>query len=395
MPLGEAPILSIVIPTKNRNTYLAKLIRALLKFESYDFDIVVHDNSDSNRGFQESCGQIVDVRLKYFFDPKPMPISENCERAVSLATGTFICMIGDDDGVVETILELSRWMKSAGVDAAFCPVSTYLWPGVASVLDGAQSAGILRLPRYSGRVQMRDESKELYSTLRGGGFRIGELPRVYQGVVSKKALDKLKSLAGSYFPGPSPDMANAVALSAVITQFAKVDLPIIISGVCPSSGAAEGANHRHHGEISSRSILAPDAASSWPPEVPSYFSGPTLLAASLISALQATGRQALLSKVRLDRLYAACWVFTPKYRSRTAETRARNRRSATVFAFILSVCWVWCLRVSAALSNLTQKLDGTVRKHRRVVGVSDIGQVIAFITKRYKRDRCKSVFESS
>lgn len=381
--MSERPILSIVIPTRNRHSYLAALIRSLLNMASRDFEVIVHDNSDENGEYVRLCGSISDSRLRYYFEPTFMAITENCDRAVSLATGSFVCMIGDDDGVVESVIDLARWMESSGVDAAAPVVPTYLWPGVSSVLDGGQTQGILRLPRYSGRVEFIAESVALDAVFQSGGSRIGDLPSVYHGVVSKRALDALKLSAGTYFPGPSPDMANAVGLSAVIDRFARVDMPIVISGVCPDSGAAEGARHSHQGEIADKEFLAADTALLWPAQVPFYFSGPTLWATSLVRALVATGRKSLLPKIRYDRLYAACVVFAPLYRSRVDEIRARNPGLVLSPALGLSICWVWWQRAKALMGNLARKVDGTIRGNGSVVGLVDIGEVVRYLTDRF------------
>ena len=58
-----------------------------------------------------------------------------------------------------------------------------------------------------------DVKSELKKVIKDGFGTLGLLPKVYQGVVSRQLLDKLYDKCGTYFPGPSPDMANAVALS--------------------------------------------------------------------------------------------------------------------------------------------------------------------------------------
>lgn len=377
------PILSIVIPTKNRHRYLAQLIASLLRMESRDFEIVVHDNSEDNSEYRRLCGSLADERLRYFADPAPLAIAENCERAVSLATGTFVCMIGDDDGVLESAIDLARWMEVNGIDAAVGAKPTYLWPGVSSVLDGPQTQGILRLPRCTDTIEVRDEAAALRGVLRSGGIKMGELPSVYHGIVSRRALDALKQLSGTYFPGPSPDIANAVGVSAVIDRFASVGRPVVVSGNCTSSAAAEGARHAHEGEIADKRFLAPDTAARWPAQVPFYFSGPTLYAATVIHALSATGRAALLRDMRFERLYAACVVFNPAYRQRVAAARARVPGLVTSLGMVGGIGWIWWLRARALAGNLFHKFTAGLWSERRIAGLEDIGAVIGYLTRRF------------
>jgi len=393
--VSDTPILSIVIPTRNRHAYLAKLVRCLLTMESPDFELIVHDNSEESRPYAELCGEIRDSRLRYFFAPKSMSITENFERGISLARGSYVCMIGDDDGITECIIDVAHWMRAVGVDAAVAKVPTYLWPGVSSKLERAQTQGILLMPKYSGRVEIVSESAALDRVLKSGGMRISDLPSVYQGVISKRALDELKSRAGTYFPGPSPDMANAVGLSAVIERFARIDLPIVISGLCPSSGAAEGARHAHEGEIAEKRFLAPDTATTWPRQVPFYFSGPTLWASSLVRALTATGRVNMLARLRLDRLYAACAVFNPRYKSRVQEARAKDPARVSSPAFVLAVFWIWWQRLKALMQNLVQMGEAAIRDDRRAVGLPDIGAAVSYVSVRFGRNRFRRLLDDA
>ena len=45
------PLLSIVVPTKNRYIYLFELIKLLASFKRTDFEMVIQDNSTNNKQF--------------------------------------------------------------------------------------------------------------------------------------------------------------------------------------------------------------------------------------------------------------------------------------------------------------------------------------------------------
>jgi len=375
----EPPLISIVVPTRNRHFYLASLVGSVLRMQSGDIELLVHDNSPDPDALLRAGGGIDDDRLRYVHDPMPMSITENFARAVAMSRGDYVCMIGDDDGVTRSIVELAAWLRRERIEAAAVPVATYLWPGVSSALDGVQDQGVLRLPRYSGRTEVISAPVALRRVLSSGGIRIGDLPSVYQGVVSRQALERLRSLSGSYFPGPSPDMANAVGLSAVISRFARVSFPVVISGSCPVSGAAQGARREHHGEIAEQKFLSPETAERWPGQVPFFFSGPTLWAATLVHALSATGRPDLVNRLRFDRLYGACAVFNPGYIARVKEARVRNPGLVSAPRLAAAIAWVWSQRAMALVGNLASRLGLVSHGGGRTVGLSDIGQVILHI----------------
>lgn len=380
MKNDSAPLISIVVPTRNRHFYLAILARSLLAMPEPDFELVVHDNSDAPGGFEAATGKLADPRLRYVYDPTQMSITQNFEKALTHARGEYVCMIGDDDGVTEAIFGVARWLKAHGIEAATTPVATYLWPGVESALNGKQTTGILRMPWFTSRIRLVDAKAALEVVLASGAIRIGELPCVYQGIVSRQALERLNALSGTRFPGPSPDMANAVGLSAVIDRFARISFPVVISGSCNVSGAAEGARHQHHGEIADKAFLPPDTASRWPSTVPFYFSGPTLWAATLIHALIATGRGTAAQRLRYDRLYAACSVFTPKYRDRVALVRRHHPALVSSAAFSWSIAWIWHLRARALIGNIWSRLQARLFSPALGAAVPDIEAAIGQVS---------------
>ncbi len=381
--MNASPLLSVVVPTRNRYPYLAALLSALTKFKSMNFEVLVHDNSDGTGRFNEFCGSIQDRRIRYEFSPDRLSITENFERGIEHSHGRYVCMIGDDDGVTEGIVALADMLERASIDAAVFPVPTYLWPGVGSALDGRQMTGILRVPRYTGRVSVLSVGEALEATIRAGGTRIVNLPGIYQGVVSREALRRLKALAGTYFPGASPDMASAVGLSAVIDQVAKVDWPFVISGSSPGSGAAQGSERAHEGELADKSFLPPGTADRWPAEVPFYFSGPTLWAATLVEALRVTRRADRVADIRWDRLYAACRVFNPRFSKRVSDARARNPGLVTRRAYVGALVWVWSERARALAKNLATKGISMLGRQVRSSGLCDIDAVVTYLGARF------------
>jgi hypothetical protein len=178
-------------------------------------------------------------------------------------------------------------------------------------------------------------------------------------------------------------MANAIGVAAFLDRFVQVSVPIYVAGACPKSSSAEGARHGHVGEVADRKFLAADTVAKWPREVPFLFSRPTIWAASLISALEATGRRDLRAKLRLDRLYAACAVFHPDYRERVDVLRPKH--SVSGFGYFLATCWVWWQRVKARARNLAQKAEAKFRDDRRIVGLEDCDAVVAFLADKFKR----------
>ena len=104
--------------------------------------------------------------------------------------------------------------------------------------------------------------------------------------MSRNVLDKVYEVTGTYFPGPSPDMANSVALAQFVKKHVYCDLPVISSGTSPKSTAGLGAKHKHKGNLKEIDFLPSDIEDRWEENVPMVWTGPTIYAQSALEALR-------------------------------------------------------------------------------------------------------------
>src|SRR5437868_5243988 len=94
----ENPLFSVVIPTRNRLSYVIACVRTVLRLPDPDIEIVVHDNSDRDN-LREKLEELRDVRVSYHFVPGRISMTENYNGAVQRSRGRYVSLIGDDDGV--------------------------------------------------------------------------------------------------------------------------------------------------------------------------------------------------------------------------------------------------------------------------------------------------------
>ena len=100
-------LLSIAIPTRNRYQTMIPVLKSLISIPSDKFEIVVHDNSDDNSEISDFLKNINDSRIKYFVSKNKMSQSENFNQVVYNCIGDYICLIGDDDFVLPTIINFT------------------------------------------------------------------------------------------------------------------------------------------------------------------------------------------------------------------------------------------------------------------------------------------------
>ena len=270
----KPPLLSVVIPTKNRYEYLEILLKKLSTLESSEFEVIIQDNSDNNNDFLQYLELLDDKRVKYFYKSGWISVIDNCDLAVGNATGKYICMIGDDDGIlIEPALRLLDYLESSKIDAAIVNPLSYTWPDTNHIVWDSLS-GRAFFKKFSMTYKILDSKTELEKVIgKGGSFGLNKLPRIYHGFVRRNVLEMLKKDTGTYFPGPSPDMANAVGLSNYLSEYLYADFPIIISGQGKKSTGGQGSEKQHHGRIENQSHLPKDTASKWSDKIPYFGQG--------------------------------------------------------------------------------------------------------------------------
>lgn len=382
----KQPLLSIVVPTRNRQGCAISLARSLHRSSESDFELVIHDNSDDDY-LGRDITALEDPRFRYIHTSDSLNMHENFSRAIEASRGIYVCALGDDDGIlVDRALLTLRSIDDQNIDAVLAPVYPYMWPGIHHRLWGEMGGVLWPLKR---RFKVRrnlnplDQVKLMFDDAAVTG--LGLLPRVYHGLVTRAALERLRDRAGSYFPAGSPDLASAVGLAFTVGSMIYDPAPLIISGHSPKSGGGSGATGRHHGRLEDQKHLPVHTAEQWPPLIPPYWSGYTIYAQSALVAAEVTA-EAPLPCFAFHRLYAACLLYDGKaYRS---EVFAAMRRHPSwgptlVFRTMLSIAALIGLRAVA--------LWGNVRRYRlrrsTVTHFSDMEQLITFLSKPFTDER--------
>ena len=121
--------------------------------------------------------------------------------------------------------------------------------------------------------------------------------RVYNGIVKKSLLDRVFTICGTYFPGPSPDMANAVALALLEDFYVFVDYPIIIGGHSSHLGGDACRYKRGLGPLEEQPFISEKYINGWSKEIPKVWASRTVWPESAITALKAFNATEYLDKI--------------------------------------------------------------------------------------------------
>lgn len=294
--MGEF-LLSVVIPTRNRSFYAQHAARQVLAIGDSRIQVIVHDNSDEP-GLRDQLEDLISSgALTYAYHPGLLSFVDNFEAAVRLAAGDYVCVIGDDDGVAPTIIDIVDWAARHGVEAVVPSLDAiYYWPGSVDQGRAHLTASlVVSRPTWSARVE--DPRRAVARLARRGGLDYATLPlvKVYHGIVKRDLLAKVRQKAGKCFGGLSPDIYSAVALSLAAESVVVLGWPLTIPGICRSSGSGESAAGKHVGRLQDAPHFSGHKDYEWSPRVPRLYSVETIWADSMIAALHDMGEIALIN----------------------------------------------------------------------------------------------------
>ncbi len=295
-------LLSVVIPTYNRYEYLKGCLEATTSIKSDELEIVVHDNTEDNSEILAVLESLHDNRIKYYHVKQHISVVENSESGVGYASGDYVCMIGDDDTICESMVQAARFCKENNVDACMAHIPGFNWPDMT--FSGESEPNLFYTKKGDNSVREIEAYEVLKRIVKTAEGLSADVPRIYHGIVSKACLERVKSKCGSYFPGPSPDMANATAVSMESRRTIFISDYLMVSGYGFKSARGEGNRHAHYGKISEKPWLPQDTEKNWIGDIPKIFSGETIFAQSLLYALHRMDNDELAGQYNYGSLYA-------------------------------------------------------------------------------------------
>ena len=332
------PLLSVVVPTKDRYKYLKHLIKLIQSYNSDEWEIVVQDNTDDNTEILEFLKELNYPGCKYFHEKGQLPMTTNADKAILHSEGEYVCFLGDDDGVCPNALDYCRLMKEKGYEALRSNLADYFWPDAVSNFDGAR--GKVIIPQVSGVHNILKTEDVLMDVVNRGFVDRGNLPSVYHGIVSRTALDRVYDKCQTFFPGQSPDISNGIAMTLVMDKFLKVDDIVTISGASKFHGGATVGMHKQYPEIRDMVWFRPGAEEIWDNRLPKLAVGSIIWAESSLETLRNMGREDIVEKVDFETIYKEYVVYYYPKRE-LAFKLSSNRLFLTIYAYVFYGKRIW------------------------------------------------------
>ena len=302
------PLLSILIPTKNRSIYAQNAILNVLQIKDERLELVVQDNSDDKELFDWINDKIEDSRLIYNYSDDRLSFVSNFNKAIDLSNGVYVCIIGDDDGINPEILDATRLLEKNDIDClSINTITNYVWPnsGISQSFLTKKPDSNLYMSELKGYFKKANVSVELNEFISNGAINYlnYNLPKLYHGIVKKESLDQINRIIGNYLDGLSPDIFASISLSCVLKRVYVTDYPLTIPGVCSvSASIKEGLLKTNSNDLGSAPHFNFRGEYHWSDMVPPFYSVETIWADSSICALNLLNRPEVLSKFNYVKL---------------------------------------------------------------------------------------------
>lgn len=352
------PLLSIVVPSRDRAETALPCIRHLLRLSGDDFEVVVTDCSVGDE-LATGVAAIDDVRLIYS-RITPRSMSDNWNNGYAQCRGDYISYIGDDDAFLSSGLDTVRRLARDGVEAIAAPYrACYFWDNFpdASIAGRVFLTGMaLGSDRtFSGANDKTYKARGAMLDVLGSRSGPSSLPIVYHGVVARRSLDAVAARAGEVFTSAGPDSFITAALCSVIDDYVVVGRPMSMFG---KSGASNSARLLRKGALAlHREEYAP-AKRAYDPLIAPVETAEAHLADSYIAAFRAMGDDAFIDAfVRgwLGRSYSDSLRRNPAQvgaiLAHLAGPARRADRRVVSFGFAKSLIGHTAHRIAARLGN--------------------------------------------
>lgn len=371
-------LLSIVIATKNREKYCIEAIKSILNINSENIEIAIADNSDTVQ-IKMFVENLNNNQIVYQYDSSAISSIDNFNKAMQLASGEYVCLIGDDDTVLPEIVHAVNWAKKNNVDSLNSSnYIHYYWP---HAIESA-SNGLMLIPNFKPSLKKIDTPKELTKLIKNGiiNYSFYLLPKTYHGIVKREIMMKIKSQTGHFYGGLSPDIYSVIATSCFAENHYSTTIPLTIAGVCATSTTADNFSGRHCGEIKDIPHLKNRGVYIWDKQIPEYYSVSTIWSESGLKALLELKQSKLYKKFSVYPLLAQGILMNRKYILKLMLQKTnliQKEKRENKLLFWTKICaWTIVLILEKINRVLKQK---TLKRVTRYENVTNIVDAIAIV----------------
>jgi glycosyltransferase involved in cell wall biosynthesis len=229
----KKPKISVVIPTRNRLSLLKDAIFTVLKQKYQSWELVVFDNASTDpiKGHVDTLGQ---SRIRYERSDAFLSVTDSWNRAIDYATGDYVILLGDDDGLVPDFFDkVASLVKSFGEpDFVLSATYQFMHPGVSPSEREGYLASLTNGFFFAGHTWpfLLKASDARAAWIGSVDFRRNFTSNMEAFTFKRSFLDKIR-VDGQVFHAPFPDSYLANIAMANGTNILVYPEPLTIAGI--------------------------------------------------------------------------------------------------------------------------------------------------------------------
>ena len=115
----NSPKFSILIPTRDRPKTFVHSLASVAAQAGDDFEIVVADNA-SGPDVKAAVDAVTSCPVTYIRSEEILPMTQNWINGIEACRGEYITVLGDDDGLMPSALQIVRRILARSPQSLVC-----------------------------------------------------------------------------------------------------------------------------------------------------------------------------------------------------------------------------------------------------------------------------------
>lgn len=245
--MEKLPIVSIIIPQKDRAEYLYHTIRTCMIQDYPNLEILVSDDCSEDNSVEVVRELMkIDSRIKLFAHEHHLGMRDNFEYVLNQVKPGYVMALGGDDGLTPgAIWRMLDILQSTGTELL-------TWtPDLFYYAEEENGPNIICVKRWKRHIVKKLKSSDYLSKIsRTFNYMTDDCPMFYvKGIASTELVNRVKSRTADhcFYSCPTPDGFSGVVLAGEVEEYAFTNEPLSIIGSSPKS---QGKNYHRNDEKS-------------------------------------------------------------------------------------------------------------------------------------------------
>jgi hypothetical protein len=246
--VSDAPLASIVVPTRDRPEFLRWCLTAAAAQSDPDFEVVVCDNAVSQpvAGVVDAIG---DPRFRYLPPERPLSMTDNWERAVAAARGRYVAVLTDKMALCAGAVAAIR-SAAASADPEVLSWSNSAYRPSDESRDLGPGFFVAGRPSEPAEFSLRAAlERRLSFAVRRDRLGVDYFRgKIVFGAFRRDLLERIRARAGRVFRPIAPDYTSMAAAAVVGDRGFDVGRALVISFETVQSNGKRQAADLHHAQ---------------------------------------------------------------------------------------------------------------------------------------------------